>query len=216
MNGPTKIKVRDLKIKNPITHDSDEDIFWKNADPDHLWLMDKLILSRKLGYTCGPTGLDVPMPGYYIVRPCVNLMGLGLGAEKVYIEKETMHLPLGYFWCEWFEGRHLSVDYQYGLPKLCVEGFKKPDTFTRWDRWVKTNDFVHFPDVLDDFIHYPKVNCEFIGGKLIEVHLRGNPDFEEDIQEFIPVWNGQSTVPPKGYRYVDYPDVHDRIGAFIK
>ena len=94
MIGPTKTKVRDLKIKNPITHDTEEDIFWKTADPECLWVMDKLILSRKLGYTCGPMGVDVPMPGWYIVRPCVNAIGLGLGAQKIWLEKETMHLPV--------------------------------------------------------------------------------------------------------------------------
>lgn len=196
--------------------DTAEDLYWKTADPNELWVMDKLILSRKLGYKCGPVGLDVPEPGWYIVRPCVNMMGLGLGAQKIWIEEETWKLPVGHFWCEWFEGRHLSVDYEYGLPKLCVEGFKEETTFTRWDRWVKTDDFVHFPDVLDTFIHKPTINCEFIGGKLIEVHFRSNPDFDKDIQEFIPVWEGQNTTPPVGYRYIDYPDIHGRIGAFVK
>ena len=60
------------------------------------------------------------------------------------------------------------------------------------------------------------MNCEYIGGKLIEVHLRHNPDFVDGISEFIPVWEGQDTNPPKGYQYRDYPDVHGRIGAFIK
>ena len=50
--------------------------------------LDKLILSRKLKYNCGPVGLDVPN-GWYIVRPCVNMLGLGLGAQKVWLEKET-------------------------------------------------------------------------------------------------------------------------------
>jgi len=30
------------------------------------------------------------------------------------------------------------------------------------------------------------------------------------------VWEGESTVPPKGYSYKHYPDIHGRIGAFIK
>ena len=199
-----------------IYEDTEEDRVWKTIDPNHMWVLDKLILSKKLGYKCGPTGIDVPTPGWYIVRPCVNAMGLGLGAEKVWLEEETMHLPLGYFWCEWFEGRHLSVDYHYGLPKLCVEGFKDESTFTQWDRWIKTDDFVHFPEVLNEFISKPWINCEFIGGKLIEVHFRHNMDFEGDIQEFIPIWEGQDTTPPHGYTYKEYPDVHGRIGAFVR
>ena len=44
------------------------------------------------GYTCGPVGLDVPnMTG--ILFPCVNALGLGLGAEKVWLDESTMHLP---------------------------------------------------------------------------------------------------------------------------
>jgi len=199
-----------------IYEDTEEDRVWKTIDPNHMWVLDKLILSKKLGYKCGPIGIDVPTPGWYIVRPCVNAMGLGLGAEKVWLEEETMHLPLGYFWCEWFEGRHLSVDYHYGLPKLCVEGFKDESTFTQWDRWIKTDDFVHFPEVLNEFISTPWINCEFIGGKLIEVHFRHNMDFEGDIEEFIPVWEGQNIIPPQGYTYREYPEVHGRIGAFVR
>ena len=51
MNGNTK-----HTTKNPILEDSAEDIYWKTADPDELWVMDTLILSRKLGYKCGPAG----------------------------------------------------------------------------------------------------------------------------------------------------------------
>ena len=195
---------------------NDDEYFWQTATPDQLWVMDKLILSRKLGYICGPVGMDVPKPDWYCVRPCINAIGLGLGTQKVFLEKDTDHLPPGHFWCEWFDGRHLSVDYEYGLPKLCVEGFKEQTTFTRWDRWTKTDEFVHFPNVLDPYIHMPYVNCEYIGGKLIEVHFRSNPDFVYDNVEFIPVWEGQNTDPPAGYRYIQCPDVHGRIGAYVR
>lgn len=197
-------------------NDTEEDKVWKTMHPDYLWVMDKLILSKKLGYKCGPTGIDVPEPGYYIVRPCVNALGLGLGAEKVWLEHETMHLPYGYFWCEWFEGRHLSVDYHHTKQILCVEGHKQKDTFTRWDKWIKTDDQIPFPDVLKDFTQIDFINCEYIGNKLIEVHLRHNEDFDSNTKEFIPVWEGQDTTPPEGYTYRDYPDVHGRIGAFVK
>ena len=203
-------------MNKKIYEDTPEDIYWKTADADEIWVYDKLILSRKLGYKCGPAGIDVPEPGWYIVRPCVNVMGLGLGAKKMHLPQYTIDLDPGYFWCEWFEGRHLSIDYEYGKQVLCVEGFKSKHTFTQWDKWIKTNDQIPFPKVLDQFKTKANINCEFIGGKLIEVHLRSNPDFEQNITEFIPVWKDQSTEPPLGYRYIDYPDVHGRIGAFIK
>ena len=197
-------------------NDTEEDKVWKTINPDYIWVMDKLILSKKLGYECGPTGIDVTEPGYYIVRPCVNALGLGLGAEKVWLEKETIHLPYGYFWCEWFEGRHLSIDYKNKKQVLCVEGHKQKDTFTKWDKWIKTNDELPFPNILKDLTDIELINCEYIGDKLIEVHLRHNEDFNDNITEFIPVWKGQDTTPPEGYTYRDYPDIHGRIGAFIK
>ena len=199
-----------------IYDDTPEDIYWKNADPDELWVYDKLILSRKLGYKCGPAGIDVPEPGWYIVKPCMNVMGLGLGASKMHLPQYTLDLPPGYFWCEFFTGKHLSVDYAYGKQVLCVEGFKKEDTFTKWDKWVKTEDEIPFPKVLEQFKTKPIINCEFIGGNLIEAHFRSNPDFPNNRKEYIPVWEGQEIKPPKDYEYVVDPDVHGRIGAYVK
>lgn len=193
-----------------------EDKVWETINPDHIWAMDKLILSRKLGYVCGPVGQNVPTPDYYIVRPCVNMIGLGLGTQIVYIENETNHLPLGHFWCEIFTGPHLSIDYNYGEPSLSVKGIKPEDTFTRWSEWIKTDTYFPFPTILKDFKEYEWINCEFIGGHLIEVHFRHNQDFDNGIEHFIPVWEGESTEPPPSYKYIEYPDVHGRIGAFIK
>jgi hypothetical protein len=194
-----------------------ENLVWKTIDPDDMWVLDKLILSKKLNYNCGPVGLDVTLPGHYIVRPCVNMQGLGLGTQKVYLECNTTHLPVGHFWCEWFEGRHLSIDYYQGKQVLAVEGHKPDTTFTRWEHWVRVADRLRLPNVLKPFVEkYEWINCEYIGGKLIEVHFRHNQDFENDITHFIPVWEGESTVPPDGYTYKVYPDVHGRIGAFVK
>lgn len=204
-------------MENPLTEPTAEDRFWLSADADDLWIMDKLILSRKLKYNCGPVGQDVPKPGYYCVRPCVNMLGLGLGAKKYWIDEETHTLTIGHFWCEWFEGRHLSVDYHKGQCVLVVEGHKQSSTFTKWDRWIKLDEQIAMPKILQQFaFKYPNINCEFIGDNLIEVHLRSNPDFEDGITEFIPVWEGQDQEPPIGYRYIHYPDIHGRIGAFVK
>lgn len=194
-----------------------EELVWKTINPNDLWVLDKLILSKKLNYNSGPVGLDVPKPGHYIVRPCVNMLGLGLGAQKVWIEKNTDHLPLGYFWCEWFDGRHLSIDYYQGHQVLAVEGYKSDNTFTKWDRWVRVNDHIFLPEILDPFVtKYNWINVEYIGGKVIEVHFRRNQDFDGGIDEFIPVWDGESIIPPEGYTYRAYPDIHGRIGAFVK
>lgn len=194
-----------------------EDTVWKTIDPDDIWVLDKLILSRKMKYNSGPVGINVPHPGYYIVRPCVNMLGLGLGAQRVYIEKTTDHLPVGHFWCEWFDGKHLSVDYIWGQQALAVEGIKSLGTFTHWESWQRVDDIVPLPDILDELsTRHEYINCEYIGNKLIKVHLRRNQDFDGNIGTFIPVWQGQSTTPPMGYSYREYPDIHGRIGAFVK
>ena len=189
---------------------------WQELEREDLWVYDKLILSKKLGYNCGPAEVPVPKPGYYIVRPITNLAGLGLGATKQWIEDDTSHIPPGYFWCEWFDGQHLSIDYENGKCKLSVVGHRSSTDLTKWDRWEKVNYYMDFPTVLWKFLRYPIVNCEFIGGKLIEVHFRGNPDFRHGNSEYIPVWEGQDINPPEGYTYIEDEDIHGRIGAYIR
>ena len=212
--GGTKVRITKVE-------DCAENLVWVNVDPDNIWVMDKLILSRKLGYVCGPVGMDVPTPGYYMVRPCVNALGLGLGAQKVWIEEETVDLPIGHFWCEFFEGQQFSIDYlpKEGIKLNTILGTKSDDTFTKWDKWtnVENNSRHKIPDILfPTILSYDHINLEFIDDKLIEVHLRRNQDFDGDITEFIPVWEGQDITPPQGYSYRDYPDVHGRVGAFVK
>ena len=198
---------------------SQEDTAWTNTDTEDLWIYDKLILSKKMGYVCGPTGVDVPEDGFYIVRPVTNLVGLGIGAYEQYLTVEgwTDHLQPGTFWSEIFEGDHLSIDYEWGKPILNIQGFRYPESFVRWKKWIKVEQTVELPDILKPIAKkYQFMNCEYIGGKLIEVHLRKNPDFDFDNVEFIPVWQGQDTTPPEGYRYVECPEYNQRIGAFVR
>lgn len=194
-----------------------EEIMWNSAKPEELWVLDKLILSRYLGYSCGPCGTAVPKPGWYCVRPCVNAFGMGLETQKVYIEESTDHLSPGHFWCEWFQGRHLSVDYEYNKQILCVEGLREINTFIKWNKWIKVKDKIKLPDILKKhFYHHRWLNCEFIGGKLIEVHFRYNMDFRWNNNEYIPVWKENEPIPD-GYRYVPDPEpVAGRLGAHIR
>ncbi len=203
-------------VNNPDTH---EDTAWLNTELDDLWIFDKLILSKKLGYVCGPAGVDVPQDGHYIVRPITNCVGLGLGTSIEYLTVKdwTDHLDPGKFWCEIFEGDHLSIDYEWGKPILSVQGYKSKDTFTKWDKWTKVQQFIELPDLIKPLAKkYQHMCCEYIGGKLIEIHLRRNPDFDWGNTEFIPVWHGQNTTAPEGYKYIDYPELHGRVGAWIK
>jgi hypothetical protein len=196
---------------------TDEELAWLICEPKDLWVFDKLIVSKKLGYRCGPKGLDVPKRGYYVVRPCVNAMGMGEGVSIEYLKDNTDHLPTGSFWCQKFKGRHLSVDYYKGEQVLCVEGFKAKDELRKWDMWMKVNDKIKLPKMLRKLAKkYLYMNVEYIGGKVIEVHLRHNPDFSRHQSDIvIPVWRGEEVCPPKGMSYLYAPD-GDRKGFYIE
>lgn len=166
---------------------------WSSIRPEDLWVYNKLQLSQVLGYTCGPAGLEVPEPGFYIVRPSMNFMGMGRYSRREKIRRNTEHLHPGTFWCEEFTGEHLSVDFQNKEPKLVVRGNRdEGDKLYRWTYWEIVETIVEFPEVLNDIAtRYEWINCEFIGGKLIEVHLRRNPDFRYSNTVAVPVWNDQ-------------------------
>ena len=50
---------------------------WNLIDNKDLWVYNKLFLSRVLGYNCGPSGVPVPKPDFYVIRHSMNLMGMG-------------------------------------------------------------------------------------------------------------------------------------------
>ena len=109
----------------------------------------------------------------------------------------------------------LSVMEQKHIPTR----IQSEDTLTRWDKWIQVEHQKQhvIPSILyPAILGYHLINVEYINDKPIEVHFRGNEDFKGGIKEFIPVWEGQDTTPPEGYTYRDYPDVHGRIGAFVK
>jgi hypothetical protein len=189
---------------------------WQYVNDDDLWIFDKSILARRLGYISGPSGVPVPTPNSYIVRPCINLQGMGIGAQFLNIESDTSHLPAGHFWCEVFSGRHISVDYKYGNQILTVEGFREPNSpLWRFSKWQKTNDYLPVPDQLKFLTNkYETINIEYIDGKVIEVHLRHNPDFIYGNSIAIPVWEDQEDAAYKDLRFVEARD-YKRLGFYI-
>lgn len=195
---------------------TNEVISWKNCKKEDLWIFDKLILSKKLNYNCGPKGVDVNIPSEYIIRPCVNIMGMGEGAYFEKLENSTDHIKTGHFWCEKFEGRHLSVDYHKGKQILCVEGSKEETELQKWKKWTKVNDKIDFPEIIIDFKEkYHTINVEYIDGNIIEIHLRGNPDFQGHNSDFvIPVWNDDK-IKTNQYDFIENKD-GERLGFYIK
>jgi len=191
---------------------------WLNTPKQNLWIFDKLLLSKHLGYTCGPAGVDVPSPGKYIVRPCINLLGMGIGAKFIDLIDSTDHLSAGHFWCEVFNGRHISVDYYKTKQILAVEGtHNSGDPLWKFERWVRLDtEEIKFPDeFIDLFKISDYINIEYIDDRLIEIHFRTNPDFEYGNSVAIPVWKNEEVNTPDGYTYVFNPD-YKRKGFYIK
>jgi len=184
---------------------------WVSTHPYDLWIYNKLQVSRVLGYECGPAGLTVPRPDFYIVRPCINFMGMSRNARIEYLENDTEHLHPSEFWCEIFEGEHISVDYHNGIQDLTVLGLRDPqDPLYKWRKWTKVERDLPLPKVFQKFTErYEWLNCEYIGGKLIEIHLRGNPNFDYGGNSVIPVWEGDDVSD-----YIEQPN-YKRLGFII-
>jgi hypothetical protein len=196
----------------------DKDV-WHKCPTDYLWIYDKLILARKLGYLAAPAGIAVPKPGWYIVRPITNIRMMSRGASKQWLTPEdTDKIPDGFFWSECFQGRHTSVDFHYGIQTLAVEGFRDDtDRLDRFSRWEKISDSYKFPPVLGELWRLtPWVNVEYIDRKVIEVHLRWNDDFSNHNADVIyPVWQDESSQQPKNTKWYASPG-GDRLGFWIQ
>jgi hypothetical protein len=195
-------------------HNSDLLDEWNLIHNDDLWIYNKLFLSRSLGYLCGPIGVPVPNPDFYIIRPSFNLLGMGRFARKEWIKHQTDHMHPAEFWCEIFKGEHLSVDFRYGEPELVVLGTKSDDSpYYKWEKWEKIDKKVKFPKILKNLKgNYEWINCEFINGNLIEVHFRKNPDFRYGNSVAIPVW-GDETI--ENMKFIEDSD-YLRKGFFVK
>ena len=196
----------------------DKDV-WSQCPVDYLWIYDKLILARKLGYQAAPAGIPVPQPGWYIVRPITNIRMMSRGAKKLWLTPaDTDLVPDGSFWSECFEGRHTSVDFHWGKQHLAVEGFRDDaDRLDRFCRWQKITDTVVFPLVLQDLGEIAEwVNVEYVGNHIIEIHLRYNDDFSNHAGNIIyPVWRDRPFPQPLGTHWYNSPG-GDRVGFWVK
>jgi len=159
---------------------------WEAAG-ENRWMLDKLLLSHHLGYTCGPAGVDAPK-GTYIVRPVMNLLGMSIGAKYAELDGDTDHLPVGTFWTEWFEGDYVSVDYRDGEQLLAVRSerdFADGSHGLRASSWWVDQE-LQMPCPFDGLDG--DYNVEFIGGMVTEVNFRLNTDFRWGNNIAIPVY----------------------------
>jgi hypothetical protein len=85
------------------------------------------------------------------------------------------------------------------------------ESLTKFSRWEKDDFDFNLPQFFIDLADVKHINIEIIGDKIIEVHLRPNPDPVE-YDEFIPVWNDKNLIESKiseGYRWVKDTDDAD-------
>jgi len=122
----------------------------------------------------------------------MNWRMMGRGATIQWLPAgDDSRVPDGWFWCEQFQGRHISIDYHWGQQELTVEGFRddaqRLDRFSRWER--VTHDFELPPCLAQVAGDVEWLNVEIIGDRVIEAHLRYNDDFRNhDADVIYPVW----------------------------
>lgn len=196
--------------------------------PQHRKWFNKLELSERLGYNCGPSGIYPSNSGEYIIRPIYNLCGMGVGAHVKYIEsRDTTKVPPGYFWCEYFYGNQYSVTYECKdgwVPTNCWKAYKKKNNLSRFTKWVRDFHYPKLPHFFDELKDVGLINVEFIKDKIIEVHLRASPDPNYNI--LIPIWTDDKkpldSYVELGYTFIESFDDADgfleipRIGFMVK
>ncbi len=184
--------------------------------PDFRWIFNKLELSTRLGYSCGPVPVPVPHTMEYIIRPIYNLYGMGIGAKIKVLTKEKLvnELP-GYFWCERFHGEHHSIDYVWKdgwKPVHASLGVNTDTNLIQFKYWQKITTPLHrIPLWVNEFQTAKKLNLEFIDGKIIEIHLRHGEDFPQGASKIIPVWHStpqtqHDYLVQQGYQYKHNPE----------
>ena len=136
------------------------------------WCVNKLALAERLGYVCGPSGTNTP-PGDYIIRPIMNLAGMGTGGvfrHHTPMNGTNDHIPAagypGHFWCEEFKGNHKFVEY---INDVAVRGSTGVERGLLWE-FTEDTVLLPLPEVVRGISRYSL--AEYKGGKLIEYSTR--------------------------------------------
>lgn len=200
---------------------------WKLYPQHHKWF-NKLYIAELEKYSCGPSGVAPTISAEYIIKPTYNLSGMGIGARVEYISAgDCSKVEPGYFWCEYLEGNHYSVTYQwanYWKPLHTYQGFNEKQDLTKFLKWVRVEHKLPAPSYLACLSDVPIINVEYKDNRPFEIHLRGTPD--PKVAEMIPIW--KSTVDniesyiKQGYVFIESFDdansmlVDSRLGFMIK
>jgi hypothetical protein len=194
---------------------TDEQAYEVFLDDRHLY--NKLTLSQQLGYVCGTD--IIPETKLWIVRPIINFEGMGRGAVIRKFQKGEQ-IDSNCFYCEVFTGKHVTIDYikKQGVwhQGATFQGTNSHNNLVQFVCWKRVTYPHPIPQILVN-VQSDCVNIELIGNKLIEVHLRPNPD-PVMYDEFWPIWS--ATQKPPGVNYTRIDDLDDetdlnRLGFFV-
>jgi hypothetical protein len=190
--------------------------------PQYRWVFNKLEVAMRFGYECGPACVPVKRKGSYIIRPIYNLFGQGIGAKKQFLDPKLhtedmiLHkfVPPGYFWCEYLNGDHYSIDYKREnnrwVPFSAMIGTHENEkNLVRFEVWEK----VEIPNfTLPDFLHEIDVeylNIESKNGNPFEIHLRTGNDQIWDLpmgSKLYPSWDESDQIMRKNLKFS--PNLH--------
>jgi hypothetical protein len=186
---------------------------WR-LNPAHRQVYDKLSLALDAGLRAAPCGVDprdcgIAPDAHVFVKPIVNLAGMAVRARAV--SADAVPSEPGSFWCECLEGPHTSSDCL--VQDGCAVWFahtrgsdeKDRERPIYWEVGAALPDLE--PLIVDWIARHLKgykglCNLEMIGGRPIEVHLRGSNGFFDFYgPDFIPAWialvdGGAFTPPP--------------------
>jgi len=211
-------------------YDLEERELYRKLPHLHKW-WNKLYLAETMGYSCGPGATEIPETKEYVIRPIYNLGGMGICTTVQTLQKgDISSVPPGYFWCEYFEGRHFSTTYyKEGNNWHCLhnwQGWNDKSNVVKFTKWKKSNDIPTLPQPLAE-IDVPIINVEYKENNPIEIHFRpsGNPDGTSDDKwnEYIPIWQDttteyKNTLVEQGYTWIDNPfeDWYEDIEPYFK
>lgn len=186
---------------------------WR-LNPAHRQVYDKLWLALDAGLRAAPCGVDprdcgIASDAQVFVKPIVNLAGMAVRARAV--PADAVPSEPGSFWSERLEGPHTSSDCLVQDGRAVWFAHTRGSDEKDRERPVYWEIGAALPDlepVIAEWIarhlrgYGGLCNLEMIGGRTIEVHLRGSNGFFDFYgPDFIPAWvaliDGAPFTPPR-------------------
>lgn len=175
MKKYNKLKILKCDINIPIN-----DLNAWTMYPTYRWIYNKIMLCEYQKIQFAPMPIK-PTKYPVIIKPIINLYGMGLNIIKVNNDDEFYdNWYNNNFWMEFLEGEHLSWDLVilngHINFNVCLMGHPDDKNIGKFNYWESIDSKI--PNIIlelvsDHFKDYTGcLNVETIGNKIIECHLR--------------------------------------------